>query len=129
MTVQHRIGSPFTVKVVGMTFTSGYPENLYSLDYLYKERAQDHGALLDEPIAAVLIRNPDNPHDANAIEVHVPSLSDPMIGHIPAGVAARLAPELDEGANWLAGVEQVLIHPDHPDNPGIAVRLERVEDA
>jgi hypothetical protein len=127
----NRLGSPFTVKVVGMTFTKHYPGNLYALDYLYKDAARDHGETLVEPIPAVLIRNPDNEYDANAIEVHVPSLGEEMamIGHIPAGVAERLAPELDGGGTWSAGVEQVLIHPDHPDNPGISLRLERVEDS
>ena len=55
MTVKHRIGSPFTVKVVGMTFTTGYPQNIYTLDYLYKERATEHGDWLDEPIPLLMI--------------------------------------------------------------------------
>ena len=125
MTVEHRIGSPFTVKVVGLTFTQGYPQNLHQLDYWYKERATEHGQSLDEPITAVLIRTPDNPHDANAIEVHVPSLKEPMIGHLPRSVAERMAHELDAGVHWLAGVNQVLIHPDHPENPGVSLHLER----
>ena len=126
------LGSPFSVKVRGITFTGHHPQNLYMLDYLYKERAAQGGTAFDvlaEPIPAVLIRNPDNEYDTNAIEVHVPALAErAMIGHLPAGVAERLAPELDEGVQWLAGVETVLIHPDHPDNPGIALRLERVPD-
>lgn len=41
----------------------------------------------------VLVRNPDNPYDANAIEVHTPS--GIMVGHINKEIAADLAPILD----------------------------------
>lgn len=119
-----RLTSPFTLKVVGVSFTPGYPDHLLALDGLARE-AESVG----ERLAAILIRNPDNPHDANAVEVHVPSLGDEwaMIGHVMREVAARLAPEMDEGVEWRAEVESVLINPDYPDRPGIAIRCERVE--
>lgn len=41
----------------------------------------------------VLQRNPDNPYDANAIEVHTPS--GIMLGHVNKEIAADLAPIMD----------------------------------
>lgn len=83
-----------------------------------------------EPLAAVFIRNPDNPHDANAVELHVPGLGEAhaMIGHIPANKAARLAPSLDAGDKYRVGIGSVLIDPQHPDRPGISVVVQRVHE-
>ena len=114
----------FTSKVVGVSFVDNYPENLLALSIAMDERPPEH---LEEPLPAVLKRNPDNVHDANAIEIHVPQLGDyGMIGHLPRDLAARLAPELDEGGRWQAGVASVLINPEHLDRPGISIDLRRV---
>ena len=43
---------------------------------------------------------PDNPHDANAIAVHVPG--GLQVGWVPRELAAELAPELDAGRQWSA---------------------------
>jgi len=111
---------PITAKVVGVSFTKGYPENLLAL----KEHT-DGRNLPEEHLACVLVRNPDNVHDANAIQVHSPVPDIGMIGHVNAGMAARLAPELDAGIRWRAELLEVLIHPDHMDRPGITLRLSR----
>ena len=42
-----------------------------------------------------LRRDPDNPHDANAIAVHAPG--GPQVGWVPRELAEQLAPELDAG--------------------------------
>jgi hypothetical protein len=119
-------------KVVGLTFVDGYPDNLYRLQEVAAERYLtgpsggfgDHDA--PEPLPVVLIRNPANEYDANAIEVHVPALGRyGMIGHVPATIAAKLAPLLDSGEEWQAGMTAVLVHPDNPDQPGIEIRCER----
>jgi hypothetical protein len=112
----------FEVKVVGVSFVPAYPDNLWAL-----QGVADEASLKQEPLAAILIRNPDNPYDANAIEVHVPALGDEwaFIGHIVAPVAARLAPELDSGVIWAAEVVDVLINSEHMDRPGISIRCER----
>jgi len=121
-------------KVVGVTFVGGYPQNLYRLQDIAATRyLEAPGSLSNpgqiEPLPVVLIRNPENPHDTNAIEVHVPALGrSGMIGHVPAGIAARLAPSIDAGAAYHSAVVAVLIHPDNPSNPGIEIRLERVAD-
>lgn len=118
-----RAPSSFTVKVVGMTFVAGYPDSVHRL-----KAAADRAALTGEGgegLAVVLRRNPDNPHDANAIVVEVPAAEGP-VGHVPAHLAARLAPELDAGARWRCSITEVLVHPDHLDRPGITLACERV---
>lgn len=120
-----RLGEMFATKVVGVTFVPAYPDNLWALDRSAVEAERD-----GEPLTVVLVRNPDNEHDANAIEVHVPALGDEwgMIGHLTRPIAARLAPEIDDGVRWAAQVESVLIDQDHIDRPGISIRCARVHE-
>jgi hypothetical protein len=126
----------FRTKVVGVTFVDSYPQGLYRLKEIAEQRwLAGSGPKEDakwgsiEPLPAVLIREPDNPHDANAIEVHIPSLGRyGMIGHLPAVMAARLAPLMDEGTRYQAAITVVLIHPEHSERPGIEVVIDRVDD-
>lgn len=135
-----KMPSPFSAKVVGVSFVDTYPRNLYALaemtnragvggpggDMTELHARQDRGG---ERPAVVLRRNPDNEYDTNAIEVHVPSLGDlGFIGHLTRPIATRMAPEMDDGIKWLAHVESVLIDPDHEDRPGISIRCERHTD-
>lgn len=113
--------APFTVKVVGVTFVEGYPDNLLALHEMCEGLDLER-----ESLAVVLVRNPDNEHDSNAIQVHLPADDIGMLGHLPAQMAARLAPELDAGVPWLAELFQVLINFDHMDRPGISIRLQRI---
>jgi lysophospholipase L1-like esterase len=112
----------FSAKVVGVTFVDEYPDNLLALAEIQRRR-EDRG--FDEPLAAVLIRNPDNAYDTNAIEVHVPS--EGMIGHLPKEIAARLAPCLDAGETWHATLSEVRISPEAPEQPGVDVHVERIK--
>lgn len=113
---------PAIVKVVGVTFTKTYPVNLLRLAEVDAETRQR-----GEQLAVVLRRNPENFHDVNAVEVHVPALGEmAMIGHIPKDAAARLAPRMDAGDKFLAEVRWVRIDPDHTDRPGIDVAISRV---
>src|SRR4029453_17985287 len=50
-----------------------------------------------------LRRDPDNPHDANAIQVH-PAGGGEQIGWVPRELAEELAPDLDGGRPWAAVV-------------------------
>ena len=45
-----------------------------------------------------LCRDPDNPHDPNAIAVH----AGEQVGWVPRELAAELAPKLDAGEPWSA---------------------------
>ena len=53
--------------------------------------------------ALELRRDPSNPHDANAIQVH-PAAGGEQVGWVPRELAAELAPELDGGREWAAVV-------------------------
>jgi hypothetical protein len=48
-----------------------------------------------------LVREPDNPHDANAIAVHA---GGAHVGFVPRELAAEIAPALDAGERWSAVV-------------------------
>lgn len=116
------LAEDFATNVVGVSFVPSWPRNLYALE----ELSMATTLLGDEQIPVVLQRRPDNPHDSNAIEVHVPALGElAFVGHLPRAVAARLAPHLDAGERWLAEVGAVRIHPDHPEHPGLTVRCWR----
>jgi hypothetical protein len=106
---------------VGVSFQPGYPDSLYRLQEAQERRTRASR----EPLAAILVRNPYNEFDSNAIEVHAPS-DIGMVGHLPAALAERLAPLLDEGEVWQASFGDVLVHPDKPEFPGVDVRIERV---
>lgn len=112
----------FDCTVVGVTFVPGYPDNLLELSKLqfFHEHAEEY------PVA-VLRRNPENLYDANAIEVHVPALGDAgMIGHLPAAVAAKLAPLIDAGERWQAWFTSVRIASEHEDRPGATVTIRKI---
>ena len=113
----------YTCRVVGVTFAPGYPANLHALN-----EASIDAMLRGEGLVALLVRNPDNAYDANAIEVHVPA-GGGMIGHLPRHVAERMAPRIDSGETLAAEITSVVIHPDHPERPGINVALWPTEVA
>jgi hypothetical protein len=103
---------PASSPVVGLTFVKAYPGNLRTL-----QRRMDLAHL--KCVTGSLVRNPDNPHDHNAVEVHATDMG--MIGHLPADLAIDVAPLLDTEA-MLRDVEiEVRISPDHPDRPGATV--------
>lgn len=110
-----------TYDVVGVSFTPHYPDNLHALSVM-----QNEAEATGEPLAVVLRRNPDNPYDSNAVEVHVPALGDAgMIGHLTRPIAARFAGDMDSGAEFAAHVHWVRINPSHPDRPGVTIAAWR----
>lgn len=112
----------FHVKVVAVSFIPAYPGNFWMIQDMMEQEGS-HA----EPIKVVLIRNPQNEHDTNAIEVHVPSLGeDGMVGHLMRPLAARIAPEMDSGTEWAGSVEAILVTPGQEHQPGMLIRLDRV---
>ena len=109
------------LRVVGVTFAPGYPENLHRLHTLTQQTWQAR-----ESVAVVLRRNPANKHDTNAIEVHVPALGD-MVGHVPADLAARLAPLLDDGVRFHVEIWSVAVDPANPDRPGVSIAIHEAQ--
>lgn len=107
-------GEQFAVKVVGLSFVPGYPGNVYQLRLWV-----DHARQTGQVVPVELVRNPANPHDANAVEVRV---SGVPVGHLPRTLAAELAPLLDAGHRWRVWVDDVLVMPGREQNPGLSVR-------
>lgn len=99
------------LRVVGVSFVEGYPENLHSLAKLHVARERH----LD------LVRNPKNQYDKNAVEVRY---NGDMLGHLSKDVAARIAPKLDNGDSHRATVHQILVNPDNPEHPGLDILVE-----
>lgn len=117
----------FTTRVVGVSFAD--PDNAKRQRLLVI--AQDRQLLnpfadtrQGEGLAVVLVRRPTNPHDPNAIEVHVPAIGDDgMVGHLPRDRAAELAPSLD-GGEWAAQAEIMAVYvKDGIANYGIGLRV------
>jgi HIRAN domain len=65
----------------------------------HAEALQSDAAAPGSPLE--LRRDPDNPHDPNAIAVHA---GEDQVGWVPRELAAELAPQLDAGADWSAVV-------------------------
>lgn len=119
------------VRVVGLTFRPGYPETVLRvadsmestrIDSVREASSWDDIGALPEGPTVLLIRNPDNEYDGNAIEVHIPMLGRRgFVGHIPKELAARWAPRLDAGQIAQATVMSIPVTPDHIDRPGLEI--------
>ena len=66
-----------------------------------------------------LVREPDNPHDPNAIRVELGGL---YLGYVPRHIAKDLAPEMDEGKRFIALFVSRNEHPLH-DTVGLTVQV------
>lgn len=116
------------LRVAGVTFRPGYPENLHRLrEIIEKDQIAEIRGDLIEPIEAIevlLVREPDNKFDPNAIQVHLPILGrQGFVGFIPADVAVRLAPKMDAGLHVEASVVGVWITDHSPEKPGLEIQL------
>jgi hypothetical protein len=67
-----------------------------------------------------LVREPDNPHDPNAISVAL--FGEFFMGYVPKDFASVLAPMMDSGRRLLAEFVGVNKHPYH-DVIGFTVRI------
>jgi hypothetical protein len=109
--------------VVGVTFTPDYPDNLYALKLVMEQQEVEGN---QEGVTVLLLREPNNPADTNAISIEVPGLG--RIGHVPRMLAAELAPRMDAGERLQAAVVAIRIREDHEDRPGITVNYEPVKE-
>lgn len=143
------VGTKVEFKLVGMSFLhqlpygAQYPEDFVHLHELMEaSKVESLGWVVGEalgankdygfppipegPLELTYFRNPDNEFDANAIEVHAPILGRrSMLGHVPASLAAEVAPSMDAGDEWTILLETVLIDPEYPDKPGALISLTR----
>lgn len=144
-----QVGDLKTVTVVGVSFIDDYPGNLLrlrdevesrqagSLDWVSVPDGDgagmehyDAGAGSGEPVSVLLIRNPENEFDENAVQVHVPWLGRrSMIGHIDKNRAAALAPRMDAGWEYAARIVSVNVLPEKPEQPGITIEIELISKA
>ena len=107
--------SPMEIRVVGVTFRGAdYPQNIFAVG--------EAVAYAQRPLRATLVREPDNPVDSNAMKVMVGTTH---LGYIPADTAVELSAEIDAGAKWLAIVDRMIISPEHPDQPGLRLKVFR----
>lgn len=110
-------------KVVGVSFVDSYPANLQCLWRVMQDRYKASSPV--HPVRVALVRNPDNEHDPNAVEVHVDRIG--MLGHVPRRVAADLAPCLDSEDDWGGYVDHVLLHNGDPRSPMPGVKVHIYE--
>lgn len=103
----------FSAKVVGLSFHAEYPDNLHGLHHLWITGAGPE---------LVLVREPDNAYDANAVAV---VCDGAVVGHLPASMAARMAPELDRGETWVVFSWEVLYASGKENQPGLSITLAR----
>ena len=70
-----------------------------------------------------LIREPDNPHDKNAIRVAL--FGHFKFGYIPAPIAKELAPQIDSGMRFVAEYQFRNESPYH-DMVGLTIKIKEV---
>jgi hypothetical protein len=74
------------------------------------EHAKDYAAMLQGGEELFLEREPDNQFDTFAIKVMAPAGDDRFhLGYIEKGAAAWIAPEMDEGFEFTAIVEDTIV--------------------
>lgn len=114
---------PMLTEVAGVSFRPGYPDSLLRLHDL--ESAHGQGA---ELTTAILVPEPENRYDANAIRVQVPALGegdDGHIGYVPASLCEQVH-EMLAGGRVRASVS-TRVHPHHTDRPGCDLQIEVVD--
>ena len=96
----------YTMKVAGVSHCPGYPQSLLRL------RGSGDRKFFD----CELVREPANPHDRNAVAVHIDNIGS--VGYVPASEAKRFAAMLDRGV-LLRVRGSVEVNPNHPNRPGV----------
>lgn len=107
--VEPRLPARFATRLNGVSRAPGYPGRFHRL------------ASVGE-VPATLVRQPANPADPNAIEVHAVGV---LVGWIEAHTAARLAPHLDAGEVFVGSLE-VVVNPGYREQPAAVVLLRRL---
>jgi hypothetical protein len=107
--------------VAGESFRPGYPDNLLRLaDVLDNMEGP-------EWVGAVLVRDPKNEYDRNAIEVHVTGGDIGHVGFVPGPLAAILAPILDSGRRLTCNATEVRIGSSGDAKPGLTVCVKAAD--
>ena len=72
-----------------------------------------------------VIREPDNPHDPNAIRVSLFGIHH--VGYLPRDAARRIAPLMDAGRTFLSEFVRVTRYPPH-ERVGMMLRIVETTD-
>ena len=83
------------VKKLRVVGSFAVPDYEYTIKYLKLD------------MRAKLVREPDNPHDSNAIRVEAPFIRGEKLGYIPRTDAAVFAPEIDSGITYAAWISSI----------------------
>lgn len=110
------IPTQFTTKIVGVSFSQNYPDNIFSIAYEVAMGKTD----------CRLIREPQNTHDKNSIRVDINGVP---IGHLPRLIAMILAPSIDKGDIWYAKVESIVVSKQNINQPGLKISVWRQQNA
>ncbi len=105
----------FVTKVVGVSFSNDYPNNIYAL-------AKD---IVINGAPCELVREPENIHDKNAIRVDA---NNTTIGHLPRLIAMVLAPQIDVGEAWFAAARSIVVSKDNVNKPGLKISVWRQDN-
>jgi hypothetical protein len=97
----------YSTKVAGVT---GKNHDGTDRQHLIAAACMKHGRRPRLPLA--LIREPDNPHDPNAVAVAHGDIG--ILGHVPKELAAKLSPDIDAGCE----VNAVMTSINGGDQPG-----------
>lgn len=111
-TLSATIPEQFITKVVGVSFTPNYPENIWSI-------SKDPTMMKS---FCSLEREPENEHDANSIRVDI---NGETVGRIPRLIAAIIAPRIDSGEIWRAQVSGIVVSPANANQPGLKIKMWR----
>jgi hypothetical protein len=122
-TSSHQFDQKKSHKNIGQK-TSSHQFNLVGMSY---DNRQQFVNQLKVGHNVYLKREPNNPHDANAIEVYNSNLQ--MLGHVPRGIAAYLAGQLQTETLYYGNVTQAQGSSGVNHNIQITTRLKRVPDA
>ena len=85
------------IRVAGVSFRPGYPDNLTSLVDRYPD---------GQVIPVVLEREPSNPYDERAVKVLI---EGEHVGYVPKAINAPITEALDAGEAFTCRVEEVPI--------------------
>lgn len=109
MTTRASMPSPVELRVVGLTYRPGYPQNILDLQGREGER--------------VKLKRTKNKYDHSAVSV---VFEAQRLGYLSRGMAKFMAPELDKGVKWRAWLFEVKVNEEYPDRPGLWITAERV---
>lgn len=104
------------IRLAGVSFRPGYPDNLLNLGDKYPD---------GEIIPVTLEREPDNKYDVNAIKVLI---GEEFIGYIPKALNPPIQEAMDRGEAFTCRVEEVLVLPSKPRQPGIIIHVKKALD-